>query len=48
MAKVATFVEEKLAIGGKPTAYVCEHRTCQLPTSDPAVLARQLASVRPY
>ncbi len=25
-----------------PTAYVCEHYSCRLPTSEPAVLARQL------
>jgi uncharacterized protein len=31
-------------IDGKPTAYVCERFTCQLPTSDPTVLASLLTS----
>ncbi len=29
-------------IGGRATAYVCEHFACQLPTSDPAALGRLL------
>ena len=32
----------KRALHNKPTAYVCEGGTCQLPTSDPAVFLRQL------
>jgi uncharacterized protein YyaL (SSP411 family) len=36
-------VAEKTAIDGKTTAYVCEHRTCRLPTTDPEELARQLS-----
>ncbi|MBI5503765.1 MAG: thioredoxin domain-containing protein [Deltaproteobacteria bacterium] len=39
--------EGKIAIGGEPTAYVCEGRICDRPTSDPAVLAAQLARARP-
>jgi uncharacterized protein YyaL (SSP411 family) len=39
---------EKKAVGGRATAYVCEPGVCQLPTSDPAVLSRQLARVEPY
>jgi len=35
--------EGRAAIGGRATAYVCRHATCDLPTSDPAVLDRQLA-----
>jgi uncharacterized protein len=35
-------LEDKVAIGGKPTAYVCEHFACKAPTSDPEVLAQQL------
>jgi uncharacterized protein YyaL (SSP411 family) len=38
-------LEAKVPIGGKVTAYVCEGRVCSLPTSDPAVFARQVASV---
>ena len=41
------FVGEKQALDGRTTAYVCERRRCLLPTSDPAVLARQLAAVQP-
>jgi len=33
---------------GRATAYVCENGTCQLPTTEPAVLAAQLAQARPY
>jgi uncharacterized protein YyaL (SSP411 family) len=45
---VAPFVAEKRALGGRTTAYVCERGRCELPTSDPTVLARQLARVRGY
>jgi uncharacterized protein YyaL (SSP411 family) len=40
-------VAEKKALGGTPTAYVCERKVCALPTSDPTVLAQQLAKVEP-
>jgi uncharacterized protein YyaL (SSP411 family) len=40
-------VAEKRALGGKSTAYVCERGVCDLPTADPAMLARQLAKVHP-
>jgi len=36
-------LEDKVAINGKPTAFVCEHFACKAPTSDPKVLAEQLA-----
>jgi len=42
LAEIVTLVERKPARAGKVTAYVCEARVCQLPTTDPAVLARQL------
>ena len=50
----ATSVEDLLggslsargAIGGVPTAYVCEIGRCELPTSDPEVLSRTLAPLR--
>jgi uncharacterized protein YyaL (SSP411 family) len=38
-------VAEKQALHGAATAYVCEQKVCALPTSDPAVLAAQLAKV---
>ncbi len=43
-AALVPLVADKTPIDGKPTAYVCEHRTCRLPTTDPAELARQLAA----
>jgi uncharacterized protein YyaL (SSP411 family) len=32
----------KIAVGGKPTAYVCRGYVCQAPTTDPEVLAKSL------
>jgi uncharacterized protein YyaL (SSP411 family) len=34
--------EDKLAIGGRPTAYVCEERVCKLPAFDAETLVRLL------
>jgi len=31
-------------LAGAPTAYVCERFACQMPTSDPEALVRQLPS----
>jgi uncharacterized protein YyaL (SSP411 family) len=45
---VIPLLEAKRALGGRPTAYVCEKRVCELPATDPAVLARQLRKIRPY
>ncbi|MBI1817669.1 MAG: thioredoxin domain-containing protein [Deltaproteobacteria bacterium] len=42
------WVAQKTAIKGMPTAYVCEHYVCALPTVDPEVFARQLAQVTPF
>jgi uncharacterized protein YyaL (SSP411 family) len=42
-------LEEKRALGGSVTAYVCENRVCQQPARDPELFARQLArDARPY
>ena len=38
-------LEGKRAIKGKTTAYVCEQRVCELPTSDPEVFAEQIGKV---
>jgi uncharacterized protein len=38
----------KIAKQGRATAYVCERGACELPTTDPEVLARQLSQRRPY
>ncbi len=42
------WVREKRTRDGRATAYVCERGACQLPTSDPQTLARQLSESRPY
>jgi hypothetical protein len=47
LANLAPVAEGRRAIGGTPTAYVCEGRVCDLPTSDPDELARQVAKARP-
>ncbi|MBM3933803.1 MAG: thioredoxin domain-containing protein [SAR202 cluster bacterium] len=35
-------LESRTMVGGKATAYVCEHYVCQLPATDPQALAAQL------
>jgi uncharacterized protein YyaL (SSP411 family) len=40
-------VRGKEASGGRVTAYVCEERTCMLPTGNPAELLQQLGTVQP-
>ena len=34
----------KVAQDGKVTAYVCENRVCQRPTTDPEIFAAQIQS----
>ena len=46
-ATLVPLVESKVAQKGKATAYVCEQRVCELPTTDPAVFAKQISRVRP-
>ena len=48
LAALAPIVEGKRPLRGRSTAYVCERGHCQLPTSDPAVLRRQLARLGAY
>jgi uncharacterized protein YyaL (SSP411 family) len=43
LAERVPFLRAVEPLEGKPTAYVCRNFTCQLPTTDPAVLARQMA-----
>ena len=45
-AKLVPLIEDKAALRGKPTAYVCEKRICELPTSDPETFAEQIRKVR--
>ncbi len=45
-AALVPLVRDKVARGGKTTAYVCERRVCELPTADPRVFARQVAKVQ--
>jgi len=40
-------LDGKTARDGRATAYVCENRICDLPTTDPAVFATQIATVHP-
>jgi len=40
-------IQGKVARDGRATAYVCEQGVCQLPTTDPEILAKQLAAVKP-
>jgi uncharacterized protein YyaL (SSP411 family) len=46
-AKVIPLIENKTTREGKATAYVCEAGMCELPTTDPAVFARQIRKVHP-
>ncbi len=46
-AELIGLLDQKRAIKGQPTAYVCENRVCELPTSDPAKFAEQLRKVQP-
>ena len=45
-AKLVPLIEDKTALKGKPTAYVCERRICELPTSDPETFAEQIRKVQ--
>jgi uncharacterized protein YyaL (SSP411 family) len=47
LAAVVPLVASKAARDGKSTAYVCERRTCELPTTDPTDFARQVARRAP-
>jgi hypothetical protein len=47
LAPLVPLVVGKVARDGRPTAYVCERRVCALPTADPEVFARQLATAAP-
>ena len=46
LAALLPIAQDKIAKGGLVTAYVCEKRTCDLPTTDPASFAKQIQKVR--
>ena len=46
-ASVIPLLDGKTAREGQTTAYVCENRICDLPTTDPVVFATQIATVHP-
>ena len=48
LGRVAPVAAEKVALGGRPTAYVCERGQCRLPAIAPEKLGSQIAPVRPY
>ena len=41
-AKIIPLLKQKAVMNAKPTAYVCENKTCQAPTDDPEIFARQI------
>jgi len=48
LARLAPVARGRVAVGGQPTAYVCENGACRLPAISPDKLAEQLGPVRPY
>jgi uncharacterized protein YyaL (SSP411 family) len=46
LERIVPLVGGKTAQHGRATAYVCERRTCELPTTDPEVFAAQITRRR--
>jgi uncharacterized protein len=42
-AQIIPLMKHRPAINAKPTVYVCANKTCQAPTNDPELFARQIA-----
>ncbi len=45
MAKTVPLLAGKVALGGKPTAYLCEHFRCKTPTTDAEMFEKMLLGV---
>jgi uncharacterized protein YyaL (SSP411 family) len=48
LALVAPIARDKVALGGRPTAYVCQRGACQLPAIEADELAAQITPARAY
>jgi uncharacterized protein YyaL (SSP411 family) len=48
LGRLALVAAEKVAVGGRPTVYVCERGQCRLPAIEPEKLAAQIAPIHPY
>jgi hypothetical protein len=46
LSRIVPLVEGKRARDGEATAYVCERRVCDLPTTHPGIFAKQIRTVR--
>ncbi|MFZ2359830.1 MAG: thioredoxin domain-containing protein [Anaerolineae bacterium] len=47
-APTIPLLADRVQINGQPTAYVCEGFACQMPVTEPAALAQQLAQRSPF
>ncbi len=48
MASIIPWLENKVALKDKATAYVCRAQVCDAPTSDPEIFAKQLEKKEPF
>ena len=46
LAKRLPYLEGATMQDGRATAYLCQNHACQLPTTDPAELARRLSAIQ--
>ena len=44
-ASIVPLLHDRIAVDGRPTAYVCRGFMCRLPVTDPAALREQLEAV---
>jgi uncharacterized protein YyaL (SSP411 family) len=45
-SSMVPLLADRIAIGGRPTAYVCRDFACRMPVADPAALIAQLTEGR--